>query len=958
MTELTRHLAAVIFTDLVGYTALIAKDEKAGLAARKRHRQVLEKTLPRLGGELPQYFGDGSLSIFRSAVEGVTASIEIQRELQSPPKLPVRVGLHLGDIAYDEQGAYGDAVNIAARIEDLSIPGGILISGKIAEEIRNHPELTAVRLGSYELKNVPDAVDIYAILAEGIEVPRPTELTEHGTGPDTVREPALPRSLQAHLDRIRQQPVHRVREARVLPRPLPLTGREAEMEVLRSLLDDVEAGRGGAVFISGDRGVGKSRLAEAVAEHARERGWLITLGRAYPAERAISFAPLSDAFLPIPLLRGIDPSLRATLMGDESLLYSLFPTLGPRPSDPSLQYADPTELEARLFARLATLLSRLAEHQPLLVILEDLQWADETSIECLHFLARQTADSSILLICQYSDTQPERHRSLRAAERSLVRINVATVMELRPLTAQHTEDLVRGTFDTEDQAVRQFAARLFSWTAGNPLFLEGTLRTLIEDGHLFMAGERWGGWDVEQLQLPRTVRDDVLLRVERLTPSAREVADYASVLGTRAPHDVLGSVCDLGEAELVQALDDLRQHQILVEAQVDQSVVYDFSHPLIRETILSELSLAKRRSSHGHVASALERHYGGRADSHASELAHHFARAGGGSAGAKAVRYLALAGRDAVLRHANREAAKHLWEALSRIDQHHSGTTSEEIDERVHVTDVVRSLARAETRLGNYEVSIKLWRRALSDAETTGDKPNVAGTHRQMGLSLFWADRLEEAQEAFQKGLAVARSAGAELMIARIDLASSLCYQQAGQGSEARQAAEESLQIAKKHGDVPLLARAHSSLARLHLWQGAYDQVRHHSDEALPLAEECGDPGVVFWSHWAIGVMEGMRGNTREIADRTKELSVIAEKVGSPVLRLWTAELAIEHAYCFGDWDAGIKHGESAINLARSLHQRTLLPRLLVWLSLIYIGRGDIERAKELTDEAWEVSQG
>ena len=299
----------------------------ASLAAR---RQVLEKTLPRLGGELLQYFGDGSLSIFRSAVEGVTASIEIQRELQSPPKLPVRVGLHVGDIAYDEQGAYGDAVNIAARIEDLSIPGGILISGKIAEEIKNHPELTAVRLGSYELKNVPDAFDIYAILAEGIEVPRPTELTQHGTGPDTVREPALPRSLQAHLDRIRQQPVHRVREARVLPRPLPLTGRGGGMEVLRSLLDDVEAGRGGAVFISGDRGVGKSRLAEAVAEHARERGWLITLGRAYPAERAISFAPLSDAFLPI--LRGIDPSLRATLMGDASLLYSLLPTwdLAPR----------------------------------------------------------------------------------------------------------------------------------------------------------------------------------------------------------------------------------------------------------------------------------------------------------------------------------------------------------------------------------------------------------------------------------------------------------------------------------------------------------------------------------------------------------------------------------------------------------------------------------------------------
>ena len=128
-----------MFTDLVGYTALIAEDEGAGLAARERHRGVLEKSLPDRGGKLLQYFGDGSLSIFLSAVEGVTASIEIQRELQASPKLPVRIGLHVGDIAYDEQGAYGAAVNVASRLEALCVPGGILISGKIVEEIKNQP---------------------------------------------------------------------------------------------------------------------------------------------------------------------------------------------------------------------------------------------------------------------------------------------------------------------------------------------------------------------------------------------------------------------------------------------------------------------------------------------------------------------------------------------------------------------------------------------------------------------------------------------------------------------------------------------------------------------------------------------------------------------------------------------------------------------------------------------------
>ena len=256
--------------------------------------------------------------------------------------------------------------------------------------------------------------------------------------------------------------------------------------------------------------------------------------------------------------------------------------------------------------------------------------------------------------------------------------------------------------------------------------------------------------------------------------------------------------------------------------------------------------MAKRTSTHGHLARALEQYYGDRADTHASELAHHFAAAGHGLNIAKAVRYLTLAGQDALSRHANREAAGHLVEALSLIDEPRFGTTREEIDEHVRATDVVRSLARAETRLGNYQASIKLWKRVISDAEAAEDLPHVADIHRQIGLSLSRADRLEEAQEEFQKGLIAARTAGAEVMIARIDLAASHCYQQAGQGAEARQAAEESLRIAKERGNVPLLAGAHSSLARLHLWLGAYDLSRHHSDEALPLAEECGDPVAVF----------------------------------------------------------------------------------------------------------------
>ena len=956
MTELTRHLAAVMFTDVVGYTAIIAEDKKAGLAARKRHRDALETAIAHSNGRLIQYFGDGSLSIFPSAVVGVTAAIAVQRHLHSAPSLPVRIGLHVGDIAYDEQGAYGDAVNIASRIESLAVPGGILISRKVVDEIRNHPELPTVRLGTVELKNVRDPVEVYAIYTEGVEVPRPTELAREGDGSAAEHASPLPESLRAHLDRMQPRLVYRERGTGAFPRTLPFVGRAAEMDALRTLLETTQSGRGGTALICGDRGVGKSRLAEAVAQQARERGWLVALGRAYPAERLVSFAPLSDALVPI--LRGIDATTLQALIGDENLIYNLFPALGPSSPSLGLRYADPTELQARLFDRLTALLIRLAEHQPILIILEDLQWSDESSIEFLHFVARQTADEPIFFICQYSEHYLAHDHPLRTVEQSLLRINVATRFQLDPLTMRQTEDLVREAFEAKDPAVSQFASKLFHWTGGNPLFLEGTLRALVETRHLFQEDGAWRGWQVEEFDVPRSVRDHLLALAGELSPTARQVADLASVIGVRSSHDVLESVCQLNEDQLGEALDELQRAQILAEVDLDRAIGYDFCHPLIRETLQFHLSATRRRALHGHVAHALERFYADRATAHAAELAHHFARAHRRRAGAKAVLYLALAGKDALSRQANPEAVKHLRAALDQIDGTGWKAGSEGFDQLIDfdTDDIVKALARAETRLGNYEASIDLWRRALAGAHTRDDSRQLAGIHREIGLALFWDARLEEAQDEFQEGLRVARAIGEDLMVASIDLSSSLCYQHVGRQQEARQAAEESLSLGEKHGNVPLLARAHISMARLHLWLGEPDAAKIHSEKALELATECGDPGVVYWSHWATGVMEGMRGNTREIALRIEAMNQIVDDVRSPTLKLWTAELSIEHAYCYGDWDAGMELGESAVDLARSLNQKTLLPRLLVWLSLIYIGRGDFDRVKELTDEAWEVS--
>ncbi|MFC2146066.1 adenylate/guanylate cyclase domain-containing protein [Acidobacteriota bacterium] len=145
-----RQLAAVMFTDMIGYTALMQEDEQKARKNRDRHREVLERLIRENQGNILQYFGDGTLSVFDSAINAVKCALEIQTELQKEPAIPVRIGLNVGDIVYEEDGVYGDAVNVAARIEAISIPGAVLFSDKVFDDIKNHPEFSSVSLGEFD----------------------------------------------------------------------------------------------------------------------------------------------------------------------------------------------------------------------------------------------------------------------------------------------------------------------------------------------------------------------------------------------------------------------------------------------------------------------------------------------------------------------------------------------------------------------------------------------------------------------------------------------------------------------------------------------------------------------------------------------------------------------------------------------------------------------------------------
>jgi len=171
-----RQLAAIMFTDIVGYTALMQADEETATKVRARHRAVFELQHKTYHGEIIQYYGDGTLSVFKSAIEATECAIEIQKSLQEGDKVPLRIGLHIGDIIFDDTEVYGDGVNFASRIESMSVAGAILLSEKLNDEIKNHQSILTTSLGHFNLKNIANPVEVFAITNKGIIVPQPQEL--------------------------------------------------------------------------------------------------------------------------------------------------------------------------------------------------------------------------------------------------------------------------------------------------------------------------------------------------------------------------------------------------------------------------------------------------------------------------------------------------------------------------------------------------------------------------------------------------------------------------------------------------------------------------------------------------------------------------------------------------------------------------------------------------------------
>ena len=515
----------------------------------------------------------------------------------------------------------------------------------------------------------------------------------------------------------------------------PFVGRGRESDVLVGLLTDLGAGTGHVALIEGEPGVGKSRLARELARQARSRGTATLATNCYEIESAMPYQPVIDIvtqaleLAPTAALHKLPPVSLAEIA-------ALVPGVAQRVTVPVLSADFPEARQARLFRAIAQLFEVLAAARQLLVIVDDLQWADDASAQFLHYLARQTASLPVLALYAYRDEELDSRARLADLVASLRREPHARHMPLARLRLADTKELLAGHGGAE------LAARLHRETDGNAFFLTSML-------HALRAGEIAGD-AAGELPLPEALRASVRARLAHVPAEARPTLDVAAVLGRRFDFESLFAVMKTSEDELLGAVETLVRRRLLRE---ESAGTYDFSHDKVREVAYLEIGGARRMVLHRAVAETLEHQGEGEPHERDARLAEHYER---GHVWSKAVDYMVLAAQRSQKLFAVREALGWFDRAIDLAAAHPGALT-----ERARI-DVHEQRGRARAQAGQTEGAVADIRIVMDAARARADRPKARDALIQLGMTYRRGDDYGAAVECLAQALDECRALGDE----------------------------------------------------------------------------------------------------------------------------------------------------------------------------------------------------
>lgn len=649
--------------------------------------------------------------------------------------------------------------------------------------------------------------------------------------------------------------------------PTPLIGRERELALLLDCVAAAGAGSGGVILLTGDAGMGKSRLVAEATTDAARRGFVVLRGSCFEPDRTLLYAPLLD--LLHGLTAGQTSAEAARRLGSAAdTLLALLPEYTPGAGRIGRGRAPDPEQAQRLVAQaFVRLVADLAAVWPVLIVVEDLHWCDEASLELFLVLARRLAVLPALLLLTYRSD--EEHPAPVHFMAELERARLATEVLLSPLTVAEVETMLRAIFAQARPVREAFVAAIHALTGGNPFFIEEVLKSLIAVGDIFYAAGRWDRRPLGELRIPRTIEDAVRRRIERLSAGARETLVLAAVIGRRVDVPLVQALTGQDERTLVRHLKELIAAHLVVEETAD---TFAFRHALTRQAVYAGLLARERRALHRRVVEALE-HTG--TGSSPADLAYH---CHAGEDWARALDYARQAGAQAQAMHAPRAAVEQFTRALEAARA--LGL--------VAPADLRRARGQAHEILGEFDLAREDLEAVLAAARAGGDREGE--WQGLLDLGFLWTSRdYAPAGEHFHDALTLARELGDDARVGRSLNRLGNWHLNGGRPAEAVRHYEEALAIFEDLHDRRGLAETLDLLGLATAHNGDAVAGAAYFARVVPLQRELDDRRGLVSSLTMLAELSANLpgeadvappGNIAEAAHRAEEAATIAHEIG------------------------------------------------------------------------------
>jgi class 3 adenylate cyclase/tetratricopeptide (TPR) repeat protein len=715
----------------------------------------------------------------------------------------------------------------------------------------------------------------------------------------------------------------------------PLVNRVSEIAWLKENLETALAGSGRAVRLVGEAGVGKSRLLAALVEMAYARGMRVVSATCLSYTSSIPYAAWGELLKSLcGMVAGESNEARAAKIAAHlaalgSGMDEWLPLLGDLvrldiPDNRLTRGLDPQLRQERRFDLLERLLLHAATQSPLLVVFEDLHWADPVSLELWRRMTQTIHAHAILLVGAHRPTG------------TLLNDDLAAVLEVQELPSDDSDRLVTilaGDVQLPETLRRQIAAR----AAGNPLFLAELLRAVLAQSNQALLHS------IDNL--PDSLNGLLLTRIDRLDEHTRNVLRVASVIGQRIPFGVLHAIQNIDRVALLRQLTHLDEQEITMLERLEPERVHMFRHALLQEVAYQSMLYSRRRELHGRIGEYLEQRYSDDLDDYYGLLAHHYRLSNRRD---KAIHYLLKAGHAARAVFANEEASQYYTWALDAL----AGDAHDPRSWETHL-----AIADVEATLGRYNQALDHIARVL---ETPGISPEVAQqAYHRRGAVLEKQGMYAAALEALEQAMHIVRAHPAEvspLAVARIGADTALVRRRRGEYDLALAACEEGLAALRADPqsaeDEQIEARLHAESGSVLTLRGEYARAREFFERSLQAREAIDDlPGMIA-SHNNIGYLWQLQNNHQRALEHYRVAETLARKIGLQYAITYALGNIAYSLTVLGHYAEAEAHCREALELSRQLNAQLETAQLLNTLGIIHYRRGNYAPAQHVYEEA------